>query len=118
MGRKPKQHKAEDFTPGEIVWISRSEIGLPLVPPEIKVNPLLLAALHGINALDDADEESADPDWTVEVLESMYEYLGRVNRPLLFRELQKLIEYSQKAKWPRKLVTMLKKELKHFGGKT
>jgi hypothetical protein len=114
MGRKIRQRNKEDFTPGEIVWVPQSTSALPPVPRESRVNPLLLAALHAVYALDQADDESADPDWAVEVLEGIYDYLGRAKRSVLLREIQKLIDHARKAKWPRDLITMLKKDLKYF----
>jgi hypothetical protein len=86
----------------------------PPVPRSSGVDPLLLAAMYAVCALDEADDESADPDWAVAVMESVYEYLGQANRPMIRRELKKLVIYAQKAKWPRKVISMLKKEMKHF----
>jgi hypothetical protein len=75
-------------------------------------------ALHGGSGrnrvTDQTDDESADPDWAVDVMERLYFYLGQADRSMLLREIQKLIDYGRKAKWPSKLITMLKKEYKHF----
>jgi hypothetical protein len=114
MGRKISSWTEEDFVPGKINWVPETNVGMPKVPPEAKVNPLVLASLCAVYAVDMADDESADPDWALEIMEQMYDYLGRANRTVLLRELDKLIAHAQQGKWPRKLVTMLKKDRKHF----
>lgn len=114
MGRKAREWKEEDFEPGKVVWLPRPGSPFPQVPPADAVNPLFMAALDAIVSLDQADDESADPDWAVDVMERLYFYLGQADRSMLLGEIQKLIDYGRKAKWPSKLITMLKKEHKHF----
>lgn len=114
MPRKPRELKEADFKPGKVIWLPHPGSPFPKVPPATAVNPLFMAVLDAIVSLDQADDEAVDPDWAVDVMERLYFYLGQADRSMLLREIQTLIDYGRKAKWPSKVMEMLKNEHKHF----
>ena len=83
----------------------------PLIPPELAVNPLLLAVLHATVFLSGSDDEVVDPDAAGEALEYMAGYLQRLEGPLLERVREDLVcltTFARQEKWPRQVVQFLK----------
>jgi hypothetical protein len=96
---------------GRIHWVKKGAAVYPLVPPELDVHPLLLTTLHGMYFLDRSDEETVDPDWSLEALEYMGAYLQRLSGPELERvrnDLDRLAAHGRKKKWPKEQVEWAK----------
>jgi hypothetical protein len=91
---------------------------LPLIPPELGVHPLLLAALHAVVFLDGSEESVVHPDAAGEALEYLATYLQRLDGDDLRRvreDLQCLTAYAREQQWPKQLVRFLKTFLTEFG---
>jgi hypothetical protein len=90
----------------------------PTIPPELDVNPLLLAVLHATVFLAGSDESIVNPSAADEAVGTMAEYLVRLKGPLL-RQVQEdiscLVAYARQQKWPRQLVLSLKSFLSDYG---
>jgi hypothetical protein len=90
----------------------------PLIPPELGVNPLLLAALHAVVFLSGSDDEVVDPAAANEALEYLAGYLQRLEGPALARvreDLLCLTTFARQEKWPKQLVQFLKTFLADYG---
>jgi hypothetical protein len=90
----------------------------PLIPPELGVNPLLLAALHAAIFLSGSDDEVVHPDAAEEALQYLAEYLQRLDGSALRQvreDIACLISFAKQEKWPKQLVRVLQNFLKDFG---
>jgi hypothetical protein len=90
----------------------------PLIPPELGVNPLLLAALHAVVFLSGSDGDVVDPAAADEALEYLAGYLQRLEGPALARVREDLLclrTFARQEKWPKQLVQFLKTFLDDYG---
>lgn len=90
----------------------------PLIPPELGVHPLLLAALHAYVFLEGSEEEVLHPAAAEEAMHYLVAYLQRLNGPDLKRvreDLQALVGFAKHEKWPKQQVRFLQDFLKENG---
>jgi hypothetical protein len=90
----------------------------PLIPPELGVQPWLLATLHAFVFLDGSDESVLDPDAAGEALEYLTGYVQRLSGVELRRareDLETLVAFGRSEKWPRENVEFLQTFLDHCG---
>jgi hypothetical protein len=90
----------------------------PLIPAELGVEPLLLAALHAVVFLLGSDEEVVHPAAAEEALQYIAGYLQRLSGPGLKKlreDIATLQEFAREDKWPKADVQFLKSFLKEFG---
>jgi hypothetical protein len=90
----------------------------PLIPPELGVHPLLLAALHAVVFLDGSEATVVHPDAAGEALEYLATYLQRLDADELRRvreDLQCLTTYAREQQWPKQMLRFLKTFLTEFG---
>jgi hypothetical protein len=90
----------------------------PLIPGELGVNPLLLAAIHALVFLAGSDDEIVNPDAAVEAVETMALYLQRLDGDSLTRvreDLACLTSYAKQADWPKQTIRALANLLSDCG---
>jgi hypothetical protein len=90
----------------------------PLIPPELGINPLLLAVLHATVFLAGSDDELIDPEAADEAVEYMASYLQRLSGPEEQRvreDMATLVGYAKQQQWPKQLVQALKTFLTDYG---
>jgi hypothetical protein len=90
----------------------------PVIPAELGIDPLLLAALHTVVFLDGSDEAIVDPDAAEEALEHLAGYFQRLQGPQLQKvreDLGCLASYAGRQKWPKAQQRFLKDFLTTFG---
>jgi hypothetical protein len=90
----------------------------PLIPPELGVNPLLLALLHAMVFIDGSTEEVIDPDAADEAMNYLVTYLHRLKGPALQRlheDMQCMLDYAKQAGWPKQQQVFLKSFLSDYG---
>jgi hypothetical protein len=90
----------------------------PLIPPELGVQPLLLAVLHATVFLDGSDADVVQPDAAEEAMQYFASYLQRLSGPELQRvreDIECLIGYARREKWPKQEVQFLKNFLADYG---
>jgi hypothetical protein len=76
----------------------------PLIPPELGVNPLLLAVLHAVVFLEGSDEQIVDPIAADEARQFIAGYLQRLRGPHVQQvreDMKCLAEYARQAQWPK-----------------
>jgi hypothetical protein len=91
---------------------------LPLIPPELGVHPLLLAALHALVFLDGSDDEVVDPEAAGEALEYMAGYFQRLQGDDLRRlreDVECLAAYARQQGWPKQTARFFKDFVKEYG---
>jgi len=89
----------------------------PLIPPELGVNPLLLAALHAAVFLDGSEEDVVCPDAANEAMEYLVTYLQRLSGPALQQvreDLECLTSFARQQTWPKQQVRFLKDFLSDY----
>jgi hypothetical protein len=89
----------------------------PMIPPELGVNPLLLATLHAVVFLIGSSEEVVDPAAGEEALQYLVSYLQRLGGPQLDRvkeDMQVLLDFARNYGWPREDLHFLKTFLTTF----
>jgi hypothetical protein len=90
----------------------------PLIPPELAVNPLLLAVLHATIFLAGSEDEVVDPDAAGEAMEYMAGYLQRLDGALLQQVREDMVcltTFAKQEKWPKQLIRVLQSFLKDYG---
>jgi len=90
----------------------------PLIPPELAVNPLLLAVLHATVFLAGSDDEVVNPDAAEEALQYLAGYLQRLDGALLRQVREDMVcltTFAKQEKWPKQLVRVLQSFLKDYG---
>jgi hypothetical protein len=95
----------------------------PEIPPELGVNPLLLAVLHAVVFLEGSDEQVVDPAAADEARQYLAAYLQRLHGPPLQQvreDMKCLANYARQASWPKQQLRFLKDFLDEYevGGET
>jgi hypothetical protein len=91
---------------------------LPLIPPELGVNPLLLAVLHAIVFLDGSEKEIVDPAAAEEARQFIAGYLQRLRGASLQQvreDMKCLAAYARQANWPKQQQRFFKEFLNDYG---
>src|SRR5262245_8990446 len=104
------EQQARDVPEGAAVF--------PLIPEELGVHPLLLAALHAYVFLEGSEDAVLDPAAATEGLEYLVTYLQRLQGKDLERvreDLETLTGFAKQEKWPRQQIQFLKDFLKDNG---
>lgn len=90
----------------------------PLIPPELGVNPLLLAVVHALVFLAGSDENVVAGPAADEAVQSMADYLQRLEGPALTKVREDMVcltTYARQSKWPKQLIRALKSLLSDCG---
>jgi hypothetical protein len=91
---------------------------LPEIPPELGVQPLLLAVLHTAVFLAGSEDKIVEPDAAEEALEHLASYLQRLQGAELERiraDLATLYEHARREKWPKREAQFFQTFLADFG---
>jgi hypothetical protein len=90
----------------------------PLIPPELGVDPLLLAVLHAVVFLEGSEAAVLDGSAAEEALEYLATYLQRLEGARLQKvreDLECLTAYARSQQWPKQQVRFLKAFLEDYG---
>ncbi len=90
----------------------------PVIPPDLGVNPLLLAVLHAVVFLAGSEEAVVHPDAGGETIDYMAAYLQRLRGPELNKvraDLKTLTDYARQEQWPREKIEFLESFLADCG---
>ena len=90
----------------------------PEIPPELGVNPLLLAVLHATVFLAGSDREVVNPGAADEAIHRMSEYLQRLRGPQLRQvreDMEVLVRFARQQKWSKQEVRSLQEFLADYG---
>jgi hypothetical protein len=90
----------------------------PLIPPELGVNPLLLAVLHAVVFLEGSAENIVDPAAADEARQFIAGYLQQVRGPQFEQvreDMSCLSAYARQAKWPKPQQQFLDEFLDDYG---
>jgi hypothetical protein len=89
----------------------------PLIPPELHIQPLLLALLHSMVFIDGSTDEVIDPEAADEAMQYIVTYLHRLKGPTL-KQLQEdlacLLDFAKQQGWPKQQQTFIKSFLKDY----
>jgi hypothetical protein len=110
MSDEPEEQDEAEIPEGAAVF--------PLIPPELGVNPLLLAVLHATVFLAGSDDDVVHPAAADEAVEHLATYLARLDGDLLRRvreDMDVLVSYARQQKWPKGTVQALKSFLADYG---
>ena len=90
----------------------------PPIPPELNVDPMLLAVLHAVVFIAGSDEAIVHPDAGEEAIGAIVGYLERLSgddRDRLLGEMQALRQFAREQGWPKQLAEFLKTFPQEFG---
>ena len=90
----------------------------PLIPPELGVHPLLLAALHAYVFLEGSDASVLNPAVAEEAMNYLVTYMQRLSGAELQRvreDMATLAGFARSEKWPKQHVRFLQEFLKENG---
>jgi hypothetical protein len=91
---------------------------LPLIPAELGVHPLLLAALHAYVFLEGSEAAVLNPTSAEEAMNYLVTYLQRLSGEELRRvreDMHTLAGFARSEKWPKQQVRFLQDFLKENG---
>src|SRR5262249_3612000 len=111
-------HPSGGLTMSETPQVPEGAAVFPLIPPELGVQPWLLATLHAFVFLDGSDDSVIDPDAADEALQYVAAYVQRLAGPELRRareDIETLIAFARSEKWPRENVEFLREFLSRCG---
>ena len=92
----------------------------PLIPAELGINPLLLAALHAIVFLDGSEQSIVNAAAAQEALEHVAGYFQRLSGPQLQKvreDMDCLAGFARQERWSKQQVRFLKELLENYGVK-
>jgi hypothetical protein len=104
--------------PAEESAVPEGAAVFPLIPPELGVNPLLLAVVHAAVFLSGSEDDIVHPTAAEEALHYLAGYLQRLEGEALRRtreDLACLTAFARQEKWPRPLVRFLQDFLADCG---
>lgn len=107
-----------DETDGEESEVPEGAAVFPLIPPELGVDPLLLAVLHATVFLAGSTAEVVNTAAADEAVSYFGEYLRRLEGERLraIREdMATLVNFARHDKWPKQDIQSLKTLLDDFG---
>jgi hypothetical protein len=107
---QPPQEAQQETPDGAAVF--------PLIPPELGVHPLLLAALHAYVFLEGSDPVVLNPAVADEAMNYLVTYLQRLDGNELRRvreDVATLVGFAKSEKWPKQHVRFLQDFLKENG---
>jgi hypothetical protein len=90
----------------------------PLIPPELQIDPVVLALLHAMVFIDGSTDDIIDPDAADEAMQYLVTYLLRLKGPALSRlkeDMDCLLDYAKQQGWPKQQQTFLKAFLADYG---
>jgi hypothetical protein len=90
----------------------------PLIPPELGINPLLLAALHATIFLAGSEDDIVSPEAADEAVQSIASYFQRLEGPALAKvreDMACLVAYARQERWSKQVVRALKSFLADLG---
>lgn len=90
----------------------------PLIPPELGVHPLLLAALHAYVFLEGSEEAVLNGAVAEEAMHYLVTYLQRLKGAELKRvreDLETLASFAKSEKWPKQQIRFLQEFLTENG---
>ncbi len=106
----PDQPQQQDSPEGAAVF--------PLIPAELGVHPLLLAALHAYVLLEGSDAAILNPAVAEEAMNYLVTYLQRLDGNELRRvreDMVTLAGFAKSEKWPKQQIRFLQEFLKDNG---
>jgi hypothetical protein len=90
----------------------------PSIPPELGVNPLLLAVIHATVFLAGSDDHIVNPAAADEVVQNMAGYLQHLSGPALQQvreDMNCLVAFARQEHWPKSVVQSLQSFLEDYG---
>jgi hypothetical protein len=90
----------------------------PLIPVELGIHPLLLAALHAYVLLEGSDAAVLNPAVAEEAMNYLVEYMQRLKGDELRRvreDMHTLAGFAKSEKWPKQQVRFLQDFLRENG---
>ena len=109
---------AEDFEEPEVPEGAEGAAVFPLIPPELGVNPLLLATLHAVVFLIGSSQEVVASEAGEEALHYLVTYLQRLSGKQLDRvkeDVAALLAFAKQDGWDKQDLHFLKTFLADFG---
>jgi len=90
----------------------------PEIPADLNIHPLWLATVHAIVFIAGSGEQIVHPGAAEEALQTIAEYLQRIEGDNLRRiqeDMECLIGYARQEKWPKGFIQSLKTFLEDLG---
>jgi hypothetical protein len=91
---------------------------LPLIPAELDIHPLLLAALHAVVFFDGSAQDVVNDAAADEALNYIATYLQRLEGAELRRvreDMETLVNFARQEKWPTEELRFFQEFLTEFG---
>ncbi len=83
---------------------------MPPLPKSLKLDPMLAALLQTMSFLELSDDETVDPDYAIEAMESASGYLQRLSPPqldIIHGQLVRVAAYARKKRFHNDFITFI-----------
>jgi len=101
-----------------VKMVPKTAFVMPTLPASLKLDPLLISLLHTMSFLEFSDDDAVDPDFAVEVMESVGAYLQRLSPEQVSgiqSQLTKIAAYARKKKLPDDFIDFIGDFLENAG---
>jgi len=95
---------------GPVRWVPKAAFVMPLLPPQLEVDPILASLLHCMAFLELFGDDAVDPDWAVEAMEYVATYVKRLPREQLHsieKQLARIGAHARQVNEPAPFVTFV-----------
>ena len=99
-------------------WVDKAAFVMPVIPPALRIDPILAALLHCMSFLELSGDDAVDPDWAVEAMEHVASYLQRLpgeEIAAIARQLADVSAYARKQGAPSTFVEFIDGFLGAYG---
>jgi hypothetical protein len=103
---------------GKVIWVRKGAFVMPVLPKNLKIDPLLAGLLHTMAFLELSDDDTVDPDWAVEAMEHVAYYFQRMDDrqvETIQEQLDRITAYAKKKKMPEGFTDLAENLLRYAG---
>ncbi len=100
----------------KVTWTDKGSLNLPLIPDDLKVDPIFYALLSSYVFLELSEDNIVNPDSAIEAMEQMTFYLQKItNKEDLKKQLRDIINFGEKNNWDKDIIDFLNEFPNNYG---
>lgn len=91
---------------------------MPVLPGNLKLDPLLAGLLHTMSFLEFSDDDTVDPDWAIEAMEHVGHYLQKLTTLQIQdveAQLARVAAHARKKKLSQQFIEFVERFLENAG---
>ncbi len=103
---------------GKVVWVPKGAFVMPVLPKNLRIDPILAGLLHTMAFLELSDDDTVDPDWAVEAMEHVAYYFQQMDdeqAEQIQEQLDRIVVYAKKKRMPGEFIDLVQNLLRYAG---